>query len=72
MRKAIESKLINLNKKYYHWFIIIQGVVGQTKINNFMDKNLNDFFSFVSNKIIFILLVAILYFQIYKHYIYYI
>ena len=33
-----------------------------------MDNNLNDFF-FVSNKIIFILLV-ILYFQIYKHYIF--
>ena len=47
MRKTIESKLINLNKKYYHWFIIIiQGVVGQTKIDNFMDKNLNDFFFF--------------------------
>ena len=36
-----------------------------------MDNNFNDFFfSFVSNKIIFILLVAIVYFQIYKHYIY--
>ena len=46
-------------------------VVGQTKIENFMDNNLNDFFffSFVSNKIIFILFVAILYFQIKKHYI---
>ena len=36
-----------------------------------MDNNLNDYFSFVSNKFIFIYLI-ILYFQIYKHYIYYI
>ena len=42
-------------------------MVGQTKIENFMD-NIHFFFPFVSNKLIFILLIAILYFQIYKHY----
>ena len=52
--------------------MIIQVVIGQTKIENFMDNNLNDFFLFVSNKIIIILLETTLYFQIYKHYIYYI
>ena len=49
------------------WFsciiIIIQIVFELTKIENFMDKNLNEFyFLFVSNKLIFILQVPILYF----------
>ena len=45
--------------------IIIIIMVGQTKIENFMDYNLNDFFfSLVSNKLIFILLVYVLYSQI--------
>ena len=44
-------------------------MVGQTKIENFMD---NILFFFFSNKLIFFLLIAILYFQIYKHYILYI
>ena len=50
-------------------------MVEQTKINNFLDNILNDFFSFVLNKLIFILLVAFLYFQdsnIQTFYIYYI
>ena len=35
-------------------------MVGQTKIENFIDNKLNDFFfSFVSNKLIFIFLVDI-------------
>ena len=41
-------------------------MVRQTKIENFMDNNLNIYFSFVPNKLICILLVAILYFQHYK------
>ena len=52
--KTIESKLISLKKLL---------VVGQTKIDNFVDNNLKVFFfffSFVSNKLIFILLVTIL------------
>ena len=45
--------------------IIIIIMVGQTKIENFMDYNLNDlFFSLVSNKLIFILSVYVLYSQI--------
>ena len=50
------------------WFsciiiIIIQIVFELTKIENFMDKNLNEFyFLFVSNKLIFILQVPVLYF----------
>ena len=32
--------------------IIIQIMVGQIKIESFMDYNLNDFFSLVSNKLI--------------------
>ena len=43
--------------------IIIQIVFELTKIENFMDKNLNEFyFLFVSNKLIFILQVPVLYF----------
>ena len=58
-----------INFSYIIIIIIIQIAIGQTKIENFMDNNLNNFFflSFVSNKPIFILLVVILYFKIYKH-----
>ena len=51
-KKTIESNLINLKKLL---------MVGQTKIENYVDDNLTVFFfSFVSNKLIFILLVTIL------------
>ena len=54
-KKTIESNLISLKKL---------PMVGQTKIENYVDDNLNVFFffffSFVSNKLIFILLVTIL------------
>ena len=55
-KKTIESNLISLKKL---------PMVGQTKIENYVDDNLNVFFfffffSFVSNKLIFILLVNIL------------
>ena len=58
--KIIESKLINLNKI--------------TFIDSFFYKitffdSLLLLLLFVSNKLIFILLLVILYFQIYKHYI---
>ena len=37
---TIESKLINFKKNHHLWFIIIiQIVVGQTKIENFMNNN---------------------------------
>ena len=53
-KKTIESNLISLKKL---------PMVGQTKIENYVDDNLKVFFfffSFVSNKLIFILLVTIL------------
>ena len=56
--KIIESKLINLSKNHHHWFIIIIII---TKIENFIENNLNDFF--FSNKLIFILLVALYIFK---------
>ena len=57
--KIIESKLINLNKITFidSFFYKI----------TFFDSLL--LLLFVSNKLIFILLLVILYFQIYKHYI---
>ena len=54
------------------FFFLVEKLVRQTIIENIIDNNLNDSFFFFSNKLIFILQVAILYFYIYKNYIYYI
>ena len=69
-KKNLKKNLKQGKKKVWFdklWFsciiIIIQIVFELTKIENFMDKNLNEFyFLFFSNKIIFILQVPVLYF----------
>ena len=66
--KTIESKLINIKTKspslIKFSYIIIIIMVGETKIENVIDNNLNDFFfPFISNKLIFILLVVVYIFK---------
>ena len=70
-KKNFKKNLKQGKKKVWFdklWFsciiiIIIQIVFELTKIENFMDKNLNEFyFLFFSNKLIFILQVPVLYF----------
>ena len=66
--KTIESKLINIKTKspslIKFSYIIIIIMVGETKIENVIDNKLNDFFfPFISNKLIFILLVIVYIFK---------